>query len=205
MDMRRAYIAVVLAGLVAGCATDGHRGIGTAAPDAQEIEGSGHMLASADCDFARAVCHSTIAQIELGQLAARNSQDPEIRKLARSLVDNRVERMPELRRLCARKGVPADTELAYSFQLSLERLAGLADADFDRAFKEQVVQQNEAAIELFEKQRCEGIDRELKSFAERYLPQLCEELAAARALEIADYTSHAQPGSQRPVLSQHSR
>lgn len=174
--MNHLALTIAILGLLAGCATNPDSG--SPAAMTQRITGE------ADCEFTRIACQSGITQLQLGKLAAKNSQNLAVRNLGRRLVSEHSEIERDLGRLCARKGIAPEADLELASQTSLEKLAGLFGSDFDRAFKETVIKHHETTIESFEKQRSQGTDPELKAFTERHLPRLCEHLTAARALTI---------------------
>jgi putative membrane protein len=65
-------------------------------------------------------------------------------------------------------------------------LAGLPDqsgADFDRAYVEQVLSEQEKDIALFERQSTSGSDTELRAFAAKTLPKLRQHLDKAQSLD----------------------
>lgn len=103
-------------------------------------------------------------------------------------------------RLFSRKGIPPERELADNLQNSLERLAQLKGGQFDQAFKQQVIEDHEKAIALFQKQAKQGTDMELKAFAEKHLPHLREHLETARALPISSDTKGPPADSVNSIL-----
>ena len=184
--MKQIYATVCLAGLVAGCATNRPLEMGATSGSPQTASGSAQSVPAIDETFARTVCQVSAAEIEFGKLALKNSRNAEVRKFARALANEHTDNTRELIRLLARKGIQADMGLTCEFQTSLEKLAALDGQEFDRAFKEHVIRHHEAAVELLEKYRSEGSDSDLKRFAEWTLPQICEELTAARALVVPE-------------------
>jgi putative membrane protein len=178
--MKHLLLVMAFSGLIAGCATN---------RDSRALTTTQRLPGAADCEFTRIACQTGVAQFELGMLATRNSENPSVRKLGRSLMSEHSEIKRDLGRLCARKGIQPAAEAGLASQTSLEKLAALFGSDFDRAFKEAVVRHHETTIESFEKQRCQGTDPELKSFTERHLPRLCEHLTAARALAVGQQAS----------------
>jgi len=182
--LQHLVIALSLATLLAGCATDQHDGMGAAASGAQSVSGSG-TVASEDSSFARQACQASAAEIEIGRMAKLNTRNKTIRKFAQALSDDHARAEKELSALFARKQMPPEQKLAEDFQHSLQRLAELKGGAFDAAFKAEVIEDHERAIALFEKQAAQGTDPDLKAFAERRLPQLQDHLAMARLLPIS--------------------
>ena len=185
--MKKVLLGISLLVIVAGCATRereagaGYDGSGTAVGAAQSV-------GPADSSFAREACQSGAAEVEIGKLAARNTNNREVRALARKLAEDHARADKELGQLFARKAIPPEESLEDHLQSSLQHLGGLRGHEFDVAFKEQVIKDHQDAIELFEQQASQGRDPELKVFAQNRLPRLREHLAAAQRLDVSrDY------------------
>lgn len=198
--LKNLAIALSVTGLLlAGCASDPHDGMGASASGSQTV--TGPPIASEDSSFARQACQASAAEIEIGKMAALNTRNKAIRTFAQVLSDDHARAEKELSALFARKQMPAEPELAEGLQHSLQRLAELKGGAFDAAFKQQVIEDHERAITLFEKQAEQGTDRELKAFAEKRVPQLREHLALARLLPISsDVDGPTAPPDVNAVL-----
>ena len=190
--MKHIYAAVCSIGLLAGCSTDRSLQMGAASGETHVAGGSAQSITAIDTDFAQKLCEATVAKAGLGRLALRNSRNPDVRKLARDLIEEHTDGVGQLSRLLNRKGLEANLQLTCDHETSLEKLASLAGPEFDRAFKEQVVRHHEIAIEFLERQRTDGSDPDLRKFAERTLPVLCEHLTAARALTVPEDARHTR-------------
>jgi putative membrane protein len=199
--MKHLYTTICTIGLLAGCATDRPLQRGNASADSQIAVGSEQSMATVDSEFAQKACQATVAKLELGRLAFRTSRNPEVRKLARTLISEHTDAARELSRLLKRKGVEPNLGLTCEHETCLEKLAALRGSEFDRAFKEHVVRCHETAVEFLEKQRTDGHDSDLRKFAERTLPLVCEHLTAARALTLPEDAMHTRVISGQAELS----
>jgi putative membrane protein len=123
--------------------------------------------------------------MEIGKLAAPNTKNEAVRRLAHRLVEDHAQAEKELSRIFARKSLRAEPKLAEHLENSITRLAALKGGEFDRAFKQQVIENHEKAIALFEKQAYQGEDPDLKAFAQKQLPHWREHLETARGLPIS--------------------
>jgi putative membrane protein len=188
---KTAFLALAIVGLLAGCARDRQRDMGAVGSASQTLTGS--AVATGDSSFAREACQTGTAEMEVGKLAAQNTKNKEVRKFARTLLEDHARAEKELGQLFSRKGIPPEKELAGNYQSSLERLASLKGAQFDAAFKEQVIADHEKSIGLFEKQSEQGTDPELRAFAGKRLPQLRSHLEMARTLPISSDTDGPPP------------
>ena len=200
--MKTFFHTFFLAVLACGCATNDDSATGRPDSGSQNVMGSAGSVTAADTRFATEACQTGVTEVEISKLAAQNTTNPRVRALAKELEQDHARAERQLGKLFARKGIPPEKELAPHYQSSLERLAGLRGAEFDRAFKQQIIQDHKKAIEIFERQVNQGSDPELKAFAKDRLPYLREHLAMAERLETGDDTqAEAFPGSRAPSLA----
>jgi putative membrane protein len=131
--------------------------------------------------------------MEIARLAERNTRNKAVRSFARKLADDHARAEKELAQLFSRKGIPPEKEFARDLQNSVERLAGLKGGQFDQAFRQQVIEDHEKAVALFEEQARHGMDPEIKAFAQKHLPDLREHLERARGLPVSSDTEGPPP------------
>lgn len=181
----KTFLVLMGAIVLAGCAAKQHTAIGGAGAGFERTAGQGAApMAAEDASFLREAYQTVATEIDLGRLAARNTQNGAVRRFARHLVDEHGRAERELDRILMRRGMPIDTALARPVHSCVDRLAQFQNGAFDEAFKQQVVDDHERAIALFEEQAQQGADPALQSFARQQLPQLCEHLTTARWLEL---------------------
>jgi putative membrane protein len=192
---------LLIAVLASGCANNHHSGMGATALGSATLTGGDSGTAPpAEANFARQACQAGATQTEMGKLAALNTKNETIRTFAKSLVKEHTQQEKELGQIFAAKRIPAETELAEQFQSSIDHLAELKGGAFDRAFREQVIDDHEKAIAAYEKQAAQGTDPELKAFAQKHLPHLREHLELARQLPISTDTEGPPVNSINTVL-----
>jgi putative membrane protein len=193
-DMKHVVIVLSVAALITGCASRQEKG--APGSGSGSFAGADSAVSTADSTFAAQACQSGTTEMEIGKLAASNTKNAAVRDFAKRLSEDHAKAEKELAQLFSQKGIPQERQLAPQFQSSLNRLAALRGGAFDAAFKQQVIQDEEKAIELFETQLAQGTDAELKAFAQRHLPQLREHLATARQLEVsAESTAESAPAA----------
>lgn len=191
--MKKVLLGISLLVIVAGCATR-ERGAGAGYAGSGTAVGAGSGVAAADSSFAREACQTGTAEVQIGRLAAAKTNNRDVRALARKLADDHARAEKELGKLFTRKGIAPEENLAEHLQSSLQHLASLKGHEFDVAFKEQVIKDHEAVIELFEQQANQGADPDLKAFAQNHLPRLREHLAEAQRLDVSrDYGAPEPP------------
>lgn len=183
--MKHILVVISLGILIVGCARDHRSGAGAVGTESGRISGSSGTAAPEEASFALEACRTEVTETEIGKLAASNTKNKAVRNLAKRLVKEHTQAEKELEQLFARKGLPrGEAHLAEQLQSSINDLARLKGAAFDRAFKQQVIAEHEKAIESFEHQAKQGADPDLKAFAEKYLLQLRTHLIMAQELDI---------------------
>ena len=186
--MKRTLFLLVTAVLFVGCASK-RSDMGADSADSGRLTGTGSgTVAPEESSFARQACQAGVAEMEIAKMAARNTKNEAVRSLARKLVEDHAAAEKELNQLFIQKGLRADPKLAENLETSISRLSTLKGGEFDQAFKQQVIEDHEKAIALFEKQAQQGEDPDLKAFAQKHLPHLREHLEMARALPIGSDT-----------------
>lgn len=135
-------------------------------------------------DFMKDAAKSGIAEVQLGQLAAKNGS-ADVRKFAQMLVTHHKKANTELMALAKQKNVVVPAEKATNEDMSEEgqELAKLKGAEFDRKWIELTVDAHEKSVDKFKDQAEDGEDTELKAFAAKTLPVLQQHLDQARTLQ----------------------
>lgn len=184
--MKKTLIALSIATLIIGCATDDSENMGAPDRSTEAVGGASGTLAAQDSTFAREAMQAGMAEVKMGQLAAKNSQNEAVRKYGQRLVDDHTKANQELKQIASRKSVSIESQLSQQHQSALDRLTGLKDNEFDQAFKQQAIQDHQKVIQLFEKQSQQGSDADLKAYAQKHLPHLREHLTMAQQLGGTD-------------------
>lgn len=128
---------------------------------------------------------SGMAEVELSQLAAEKAQNAEVKRFAQMMVTDHGKANSELKALAAKKNIVLPTTLSSSHQSKLEELRGLSGAEFDREYVETMVEDHEAAVELFREQ-AEDDDTamaDVKAFAAKTLPTLQKHLESIKGIQ----------------------
>jgi len=201
-NLMKPSLLIILAALIAGCATDRRSGVGSSDSGSEKLGGTDiGSVAPKEADFARKACQSDVTEAEIGKLAASNTRSEAVRNLAKQVVAERTKAEKELSEIFARKGLRPESKLSRNFQNALDRLAVLRGRAFDQSFKQEMIDQNQAAIQIFEDQAAHGSDPDLKTFAQNHLPQLRAQLAAAEQLNLSASEAESPPPSDAGALN----
>lgn len=135
-----------------------------------------------DIEFLVEAMRASLAEVQLGDLATRQSYDPRVRELGAKLKSDHAEQAAEIERMLKPLGVAVPAEPSAQAELDHAALARLSGAEFDAAFLDLTRASHAQAIEKYGAETHANPDRALGEFASRSLPVLREHLAAAEAL-----------------------
>ncbi|HEY0408153.1 MAG TPA: DUF4142 domain-containing protein [Pyrinomonadaceae bacterium] len=139
-------------------------------------------FSSADQKFAMEAAMGSMAEVELGRLAAQRGSSDAVKQFGQRMVNDHSQANSELMQLASTKGITLPTALDAKHQSQMAKMSQLSGAAFDRAYSKEMVKDHEKDVSLFQKQSMRGGDSDLKSFAAKTLPTLQEHLQMARAL-----------------------
>jgi putative membrane protein len=124
--------------------------------------------------------------IELGQLAQRHSQDPDVRSFAQRMVADHQAAAAKLAKVAGAEQLELPQALDADHQALKEKLSGLRGAAFDREYAKAMVKGHDQAVALFEAASQAGqLPSGLKEFAASTVPTLREHMKMAHELHAA--------------------
>jgi putative membrane protein len=179
-------IALLLAGLAAGASAQipgrspaQDESIVTA--EAPRVT-PGDNASSRSSEFLLEALRTSLAEVRMGELAAQQSYDQEIRDFGMKLKSDHTAHAAEIERMLEPLHVTIPTEPSPEALSQLAALMRLSGEEFDAAFIQMMVWTHNDAIEQYGAQTHANPDRALHDFASRSLPMLREHLAAAESL-----------------------
>jgi putative membrane protein len=133
-------------------------------------------------DFVEEAAQGGMAEVEMGKLASTKAKDPEVKKFGQMMVADHTKANNELKALAQTKKwtLPTDMGTHKDTHADLSKLSG---DEFDRAYVDQMVEDHDADVELFEEQANSSTDPELKAFAAKTLPTLRKHLETIKAIQ----------------------
>jgi putative membrane protein len=138
---------------------------------------------SVDQRFAAHAAMDSMAEIELGQLALDKSNDPKVREFANRMIQDHSKANMQLESIAKSAHVVLPAEPGEKLQMPMNKLSGLSDKAFDRAYAKAMVEDHEEAVKLFQQYQRESSNKELGAFAQQTLPILEKHLHMAQTLE----------------------
>lgn len=185
--MKRWRMLAALAALGAGCWLAGV----SWADDKKESRDSG------DKEFVTKVARAGLAEVNLSNLAATRTRNPQVGEFARQMIADHTRANRELIALANRKGIALPEKMDEKHQKLWDKLGKMDATEFDHAFMEGMVKDHEEAVQLFETESKEGKDAELKEWAGRTLPVLKKHLEMARDIAKREKGEKAKEASKR--------
>lgn len=135
-----------------------------------------------DVEFLLDALRSSLAEVEMGELAAQRSSDTKVRDYGAKIRSDHAAQADKIKRLLQPLAVTIPDEPANEAQLHHAGLARLSGKEFDSAFIGEMIASHKKAIEEYGAQTHANPDRALGEFASESLTMLREHLALAEAL-----------------------
>jgi len=148
--------------------------------------------------FATQVAVIGKAEIELGQLALKNSRDASVQKFAQRMITDHTNADKQLESVAAKQGLELPQKLDPEHQALKEKLSNLKGQDFDREYTKAMIDGHEKAVALFEAaSQNPRMPADLKQFASATLPTLKSHRDAAHSLEGNSDVHHSSDSATR--------
>lgn len=144
---------------------------GDATQSGEKAAGAG-ALSAADRRFVMEAARGSLAEVELGQIAASKGNSDAVKQFGQQMVDDHSKANEELKSIAQQKGLTLPTEpkaTEKQFRTRLEKQSGDA---FDRMYMQHMVRDHKEDIALFRKASQGAKDEDLKNFAGKALPTL---------------------------------
>jgi putative membrane protein len=134
--------------------------------------------------FASQAAMISKAEIELGQIALKNTKDEGVHKYAQRMVKDHSAADKQLRAIAAKENLRLPQSLDQEHDSLRKQLQGLKGADFDRAYVNAMSKGHDKAVALFESASQQPqMPAELKQFAASTLPTLEQHQEMAHSLQ----------------------
>jgi putative membrane protein len=132
-------------------------------------------------DFVKDASQGGMAEVELGKLALKNSQNADVKKFAQMMIDDHGKANAELKTLATKKSFTVP-EGVGSHKAVMDRLEPLTGTAFDKSYVDAMLTDHNNDIKDFEYQANSSTDPDVKAFAAKTLPTLKKHLQAIEAV-----------------------
>jgi putative membrane protein len=181
-------LAMGLAGL-APAVMSGPLGLeqpGQAAPSGQvDKPAQAGQLDSKDYNFVVQAARIDTEEVQAGKLAQKRATSQAVRNFGGHMINDHSEANIGLKEIATQKGAALPTQLSQEQNSTLQRLAGLSGAEFDKTFAQDMVKGHTDAVKLFQQSSKNVTDTDVRAWAETALPLLQEHLDMARQMQTA--------------------
>jgi putative membrane protein len=153
------------------------------AADKGEPKKGADKLSRADAKFVRESAEGGMMEMELGKLALKKSNNDEVKAFGKQMQEDHSKVNEELMTIAGKRGVELRISLQGKYKRTVDRLAKLSGAEFDRQYMQVMVQDHKEDLKKFHRQAAKGQDPEVKQFASEQVPVLEKHLEMAQATE----------------------
>ena len=140
-----------------------------------------------DTKFAVCAAEGSMMEVKMAELAMTNSSSPDIKKLARHVMEDHKKSANELQVLAAQKNIVLPDKLSNHSQKKIDCMAKKQGEKFDKAYSKMMKKDHKRDIAAFKKEAEKGNDSDIKAFASKKLPVLEKHLEMT---ETAAYAGH---------------
>jgi len=130
------------------------------------------VVTGGDLAFMNDAAPGSVAEVELGKMAAGKSQNAEVKAFGQKMVEDHSKAGDELKQLAAQKKVVLSTDVMPAHKQLMEKLSKLSGADFDKEYVKAMVEAHEKDVAAFENVSKTAADADVKAFATKTLPTL---------------------------------
>lgn len=128
------------------------------------------------------IARASMAEIAAGNLAVTKARAPELRQLGERIAEDHGNLLKAASGLAASRGTSIPATPGAAHQPALKRLESLADASFDRAFRDHMLKQHQHTLQLLQQAASQAGDPQLRAHAQSAIPHLERQLATAQRL-----------------------
>lgn len=149
-------------------------------------------LSGGDLQFLTSAAEQGLLQATLGVLAADHAKSSEVRDYGQTLATHHATQNEQIKLLAIKKGVAIASRLTPRQNTVAEKLSKLDGLKFDKAYLEEVIQDQQAYAAVFEK-AAQSDDPDIKSFVMKSLPEIRHNLELLKKMTGFAPTGEASP------------
>ncbi len=138
-------------------------------------------LQGKDNTFVMKAAKGDKAEIAMGDLALKNSNNPDVKQFAQTLVTDHQQAYDKLQSdVASKNNVTLPTAPAPSQTAEKDKLASKKGADFDRAFLQEQIKDHKQDIAEFKNEAQNGQNNDVKQYAQNTVATLQKHLQMAQ-------------------------
>jgi putative membrane protein len=134
-------------------------------------------------DFANEAATGGMMEVELGNIAMKNSSSQSVKDFGKMMVDDHTKINDQLKDLASKKGINLPTSVTSDQQKEIDKLSKKNGADFDKDYVSMMVDDHKKDIAAFKKNGDKLRDIDFKNFISNALPTLQKHLDAIESIK----------------------
>jgi putative membrane protein len=150
---------------------------------------SSGKASKADKMFARKALEGGMAEVQLGQLAAKNAGSDDVKQFGQKMVDDHTKLGDQLKPIAEQLGVTAPTTLSAKDKALMTKLQGESGEQFDKTYLKAMVKDHRKDLKEFQKEARSGKDQSLKDAASQGAEVIQGHLSEAEQLAQTHHVS----------------
>jgi putative membrane protein len=135
-----------------------------------------------DQSFVQKAAVAGMTEVEASKVALQKSSDAGVKSFAQHMIDDHTKAGDALKAAATQQGLSVPSELDAAHKQVVDKLKGMSGAEFDKAYKEQMLKDHKEAVSLFEGEAREKSGTPVDKFAADTLPTLQTHLKMAQDL-----------------------
>jgi putative membrane protein len=137
-------------------------------------------LDRSDRDFMEKAAKASMSEIAISRVAAVRTSNPEVRRFAQKMIDDHEAAIDQLGVVAGARGVSLPAKDPHP-----EKWEKRNAKSFDREYLDQMIDDHENMVKLFEKQARDGENADTVAYARKHLPKMQQHLQHAIDLKRA--------------------
>jgi putative membrane protein len=145
----------------------------------------GPAVPFSDKAFVKKAAESNTTEVEFGKLAQQKGSTEAVKEFGKRMVEDHSKANQNIAPIAAKLSVDVPSELPHAGKKTLDKLAKLSGADFDRAYVKLMLNDHRDDVNSFTEEVQQGQIPAVKDFANKTLPTLQEHKKMAAELEAS--------------------
>jgi len=134
-------------------------------------------------DFAKEAATGGMMEVELGNIAMKNSATQQVKDFGKMMVDDHTKLNNQLKDLATKKNVDLPTTVTNDQQKEIDKLSKKTGANFDKDYVDIMIDDHKKDISAFKKAGDKLSDSDFKTFIMNALPTLQKHLDAIQSIK----------------------
>jgi putative membrane protein len=145
--------------------------------DVRVVDGT-RVMKGSDREFMEKAAKASMSEIAISRVAAARTSNAEVRRFAQMMIEDHEAAIDQLGGLASTRGVslPAKDPRPEKWEKRDAK-------NFDREYLEQMIDDHENVVKLFEKHAKDGEDADTVAYARKHLPKMQQHLQHALDLK----------------------